>query len=85
MFQQRLVQQRLPPGRPSPGRPAPGHPSPGQHRGAGSDQTMPASPARAPPGTGAVAVPHGAARTIFFAFGYGGGLLQVTPPRRCWH
>jgi hypothetical protein len=26
-----------------------------------------------------------ASRTIFFAFGYGGGLLQVTPPRRCWH
>jgi hypothetical protein len=25
-----------------------------------------------------------ASRTIF-AFGYGGGLLQITPPRRCWH
>jgi hypothetical protein len=25
-----------------------------------------------------------AARTIF-AFGYGYGLLRITPPRRCWH
>jgi len=26
-----------------------------------------------------------ASRTIFASSGYGGGLLQITPPRRCWH